>query len=57
MRLTSFAEAGDQINWSVKTRVAIMNITLAFNGRVNGNRMSGVVTAAGRSGTFTAVRR
>ena len=56
-RLATFAESGNQLSWSIKARAAIMSITLAFNGRVTGDRMSGTMTIAGRPGTFTAVRQ
>lgn len=55
--LTSLSATGDQVAWSFKTRVAIMSVTLSFTGRVAGNRMNGTMRAAGRAGTFTAVRR
>jgi hypothetical protein len=35
----------------------LMNIAMNFTGRATGDRMSGTVRAAGRSGSFTAVRR
>lgn len=55
--LISLSSSASQMRWSFKTRVALLSITLAFDGRVQGDRMSGVVTAAGRTGSFTAVRR
>ncbi|MFA7603165.1 MAG: hypothetical protein WCY29_09170 [Novosphingobium sp.] len=55
--LLSLSSSASQKRWSFKTRVALLSITLAFDGRVDGDRMSGVVTAAGRTGSFTAVRR
>lgn len=55
--LISLTSSGDRIAWSFKTKVAIMNITLNFDGRIAANRMSGTMRAAGRSGTFTGVRR
>jgi hypothetical protein len=55
--LASLSTAGDRTSWSIRTRHLFMSITLAFNGRVSGDRMSGTMSAAGRSGTFTAVRR
>ena len=55
--LASLSDAGNRVNWSFKTRVAFLSITLAFAGQVVGDRMSGTMSAAGRSGTFTAVRR
>jgi hypothetical protein len=55
--LTSLSASGNRMNWSFKTRVAFLSVTLAFAGQVAGDRMSGTMTAAGRSGTFTAARR
>jgi len=55
--LTSLSTSGDRASWSFQTRHLFINITLAFSGRITGDRMSGTISAAGRSGTFTAVRR
>lgn len=55
--LTSLAVTGNQARWSFKTRVAFISVRLAFDGRIQGDRMSGAMSAAGRSGAFTAVRR
>lgn len=55
--LTSLSASGDQVAWSFKTKVAIMRVTLNFAGRIAGDRMTGTMRAAGRSGTFTGVRR
>lgn len=54
--LTSFSATGSQMRWTFNTRVVLVSITLAFDGRIEGNRMSGTMAAAGRRGTFTAVR-
>jgi hypothetical protein len=54
--LTSLSVAGSQARWTFATRVVLMSITLAFDGRIEGNRMSGTMSAAGRHGTFTAAR-
>jgi len=54
--LTSLSVAGNQARWTFATRVVLMSITLAFDGKIEGNRMSGTMNAAGRHGTFTAVR-
>jgi hypothetical protein len=54
--LTSLSVAGNQARWTFATRVVLMSITLAFDGRIEGNRMSGTMSAAGRHGTFTAAR-
>lgn len=56
-RLTSLSVSGDQVAWSFATKVMLMNIAMNFTGRATGDRMSGTVRAAGRSGSFTAVRR
>jgi hypothetical protein len=55
--LTGYSANGDQATWTFKTKVAFIGITLTFAGRVAGNRMSGTIRAAGRTGAFTAVRR
>lgn len=54
--LTSFAGSDDQARWGFTTRVLVASIAMTFEGRVSGDRMSGVVRAAGRTGSFTAVR-
>jgi hypothetical protein len=55
--LKSLTASGDRTSWSIQTRHLFVSITLAFSGRIAGDRMSGTMSAAGRSGTFTAVRR
>ena len=55
--LVSLSSSGDQIAWSFKTKVVLASITLNFAGRIDGDRMSGTMRAAGRSGAFTGVRR
>jgi hypothetical protein len=55
--LTSFTTSGDQVAWSFKTKVGILRITLDFSGKLAGGRMNGTMRAAGRSGSFTGVRR
>ena len=55
--LASLAANVNDLQWSFKTRVVLLSVTLAFHGRVQGGQMNGTVTAAGRSGTFTATRR
>lgn len=54
--LTSFATTGDQARWGFTTKVMIAPIAMTFEGRLSGNRMSGTVRAAGRTGSFNAVR-
>lgn len=55
-RLTSQSFAGGDAHWSFDTRVMLMSIALSFEGKIDGGRMAGTMTAAGRHGTFTAVR-
>jgi hypothetical protein len=55
--LTSLTRLGDRTSWSFQTRHLFLNITLAFSGRVSGEHMNGTMSAAGRSGSFAAVRR
>ena len=55
--LTSLTATGDQVAWSFKTKVALMSITLNFAGKITGDRMSGTMRAAGRTGAFSGVRR
>lgn len=55
--LTGVAVTGDQATWAFKTKVAFIGVTLAFAGRTAGNRMTGTMRVAGRTGNFTAVRR
>lgn len=54
--LTGASIVGDQVSWTFKTKVAFIGVTLTFAGRATGNRMSGTLRAAGRTGAFTAVR-
>jgi hypothetical protein len=54
--LTSLSVTGSQARWTFATRVVLMSITLAFDGRIQGNQMNGTMSAAGRHGTFSAVR-
>lgn len=55
--LTSASVSGDQATWAFKTKVAFIGVTLVFAGRAAGNRMSGTMRVAGRTGNFTAIRR
>jgi hypothetical protein len=54
--LTSLSLTGSEARWTFATRVVLMSVTLAFDGRIQGNQMNGTMSAAGRHGTFTAVR-
>lgn len=54
--LTSVSVNGDQARWGFTTKVLLARIAMTFDGRIDGKRMSGVVRAAGRTGSFTGVR-
>jgi hypothetical protein len=54
--LTSLAVSGTSAQWGFTTTVLLAKIAMRFNARIEGNRMSGEVTAAGRKGTFTGIR-
>lgn len=54
--LTSLSVDGGEARWGFTTKVLIAKIAMRFDGRIEGKRMTGKVTAAGRTGTFTAVR-
>ncbi len=54
--LTSFTETGDRARWGFTTKVLIASIAMTFDGQVSGDRMTGLVRAAGRTGSFTATR-
>jgi len=54
--LTSLAVTGANAQWSFTTKVMIAKIAMRFSGRIDGRQISGQVTAAGRTGTFTGIR-
>jgi hypothetical protein len=51
------AVAGSKVSWSYPVKVMMMKLDIAFTGALEGDRMSGAVTTAGRKGAFTATRR
>jgi hypothetical protein len=55
--LTSFSSSDDKVSWSFNTKVALLSIKLNFAGRIADERISGTMQAAGRTGTFSGVRR
>lgn len=57
IKLTQGSLSGRQIQWAYKARVVLMSFEIIYSGVVEGNRISGIVTAAGRRGNFTAVKR
>lgn len=48
---------GNQVHWTYPTKVMFMSIDIDFAGTMSGNRITGKVSAKGREGTFTAVRK
>jgi hypothetical protein len=51
------AVSGQKVSWSYPVSVMMMKLNVAFTGALDGARMSGAVTTAGRKGAFTAIRR
>ena len=49
--------AGGKVRWSYPVSVMLAKIDIAFAGSLDGDHMAGAVTAAGRKGAFTAVRK
>lgn len=49
--------AGGKVRWSYPVSVMLAKIDIAFSGALDGDHMAGAVTAAGRKGAFTAVRK
>lgn len=56
-KLTQGSLSGKQIQWAYKAHIVLMSFDVVYSGVVEGNRISGIVTAAGRKGNFTAVKR
>lgn len=47
---------GNQITWPYPVSVMLMKFDMTFSGTLEGNRISGTASAAGRQGSFVAVR-
>ena len=56
-RLTEGSVQGREVKWTYQTKVLMMAIDIDFAGAVQEERMSGSITAKGRKGKFSAVRR
>lgn len=54
--LTAGTVNGDQITFTYQSNFLITRFDAVFEGRISGAAMSGKATAAGRVGTFTAMR-
>jgi hypothetical protein len=48
---------GQQIRWAYPVSVMFLSFDLSFAGTLAGDTMSGVVSASGRKGEFTAIRK
>jgi hypothetical protein len=55
--LTAGTAAGDQVNWTYKSSFLFTTFDVSFSGTLDKDRIAGTVTAAGRKGAFTAVRK
>lgn len=47
----------NQVQWTYPVKVMMMSIDIDFAGTMNQNRLAGTVTAKGRKGSFTAIRK
>jgi hypothetical protein len=55
-KLTQGSITGQQIHWAYPVSVMFMSFDIDFTGTLAGNGISGVVSASGRKGKFSAVR-
>ncbi len=55
--LTKGSVAGTQIGWSYPTSFMFMSFSVNFAGTLSGDSITGIVTASGHSGPFTAVQK
>lgn len=56
-RLTRGSVQGREVKWTYQTKVLMMSVDIDFAGTVQEERMSGTITAKGRQGRFSAVRK
>jgi hypothetical protein len=56
-RLSMGAVEGKQIRWVYSASMMFMPMDVAYSGTLDGNRISGTVSVAGRKGSFTALRQ
>lgn len=55
-RLNKGSQSGAQISWSYPVTIIFMRLDIGFAGKVEGDRISGTTSAAGRKGSFSAIR-
>lgn len=56
-RLKKGSVSGNQVQWSYPTTVLFMSVDINYSGTINGDRMTGTISAAGRKGSFNATRK
>ncbi|MBU6268883.1 MAG: hypothetical protein KGN34_15145 [Sphingomonadales bacterium] len=54
--LTRAVQTGSQVTWSYPASAFLMTFDMVFTGTLAGNQITGIATAAGRKGAFTARR-
>lgn len=55
--LTSGESDGSRVSWSYDARVLFLSVGILFTGMLNGDRMAGTISAAGRKGSFSGSRK
>jgi hypothetical protein len=55
--VTNGVVTGGQARWSYPVSVMLAKVDVAFSGALDGDRIAGSVTAAGRKGAFTATHK
>jgi hypothetical protein len=56
-KLTQGSLNGNQVHWAYQVSVMFMSVDIGFAGMLAGDRIGGTTSAAGRKGTFTAIRK
>lgn len=56
-KLSKGSARGNEVRWTYPTKVMMMSIDIDFAGSIEGDRMSGAITAKGRQGRFSAIRK
>ncbi len=56
-KLSEGSVSGQQVRWAYPVTVMLMSIDIRFGGKLDGNIITGDTSAAGRKGSFKAVRQ
>ncbi|HEX7856145.1 MAG TPA: hypothetical protein VF503_20890 [Sphingobium sp.] len=56
-KLTKGAVSGDQILWTYQTTVLFMGVDINYAGTLKGDHINGTISAGGRKGNFSAIRK